>query len=228
MKELWYPCRNSAHGKHRHRHADGGIQIGLVAGEAGNSAGIHRCFQRFAGATLRFAHPENKEYGQYKAGDGAGEEGHLPAVAFADHAAGEVAEGGADGDGEVEDAEDAVAVFFGVEVREQGGCEDAEAGLADAESGVAEVEGEVGVDRTGEEVAEAPKDDAGDDEGLARETVAEPAGERRGEHVGDEEPEGERAHLRVGGREAVVGDSGLDKGEFAGEEVAVYIVEEIY
>jgi len=34
--------------------------------------------------------------------------------------------------------------------------------------------------------------------------------------------------LRVGGREAVVGDSGLDKGEFAGEEVAVYIVEEIY
>ncbi len=58
----------------------------------------------------------------------------------ADVPADEVAEGRADGDGDVEDGEDAVALVFGVEVGEDGGGEDAEGGLADAEGSVAEVE----------------------------------------------------------------------------------------
>ncbi len=76
---------------------------------------------------------------------------------FSDGAADEVAECGADGDGYVEDGEDAVALVFGVEVGEEGGGEDAEAGFADAERGVAEVERVVGVDRGGKEVDARPR-----------------------------------------------------------------------
>ena len=61
-----------------------------------------------------------------------------PAVVFADGSADEVAERGADEEGDVEDGEDAVALIFGVEVREDRGGEDAEAGFAYAESGVAD------------------------------------------------------------------------------------------
>ncbi len=59
---------------------------------------------------------------------------------FADGSADEVAESGADGNGHVEDGEDTVALVGLVEVGEERGGEDAEAGFADAESGVADVE----------------------------------------------------------------------------------------
>ena len=69
---------------------------------------------------------------------------------------------------------------------------------------------------------EAPQDCAGDDKGLAAIAVAEPAGERRGQHVDDEHGGGECAHLLAGGVEF-----SLDEREFAGEDVAIDVVEEV-
>ena len=156
------------------------------------------------------------------AGDGGDDEGAAPAEVFADDAADEVAEGGADEDGDVEDGEDAVALVFGVEVGEDGGGEDAEAGFADAEGGVADVERVVGVDAGGEEVDAAPEECGDDDHGLAGEAVAQVAGDGRGGHVGDHEPEGEGSDVLVGEVELAF-DLLLD----AGEDVAVDVVDEV-
>ncbi len=151
-----------------------------------------------AGSARGLLHEECDEDGDDGAGDGGDDEGFAPAEVFAYGAADEVAEGGADEEGDVEDGEDAVALIFGVEVGEERGSEDAEAGFAYAESGVAEVERVVGVDGGGEEVDAAPEEGGDDDHGLAGEAVAEPSGDGRGGHVGDHEPEGERADLLVG------------------------------
>ena len=78
------------------------------------------------------------------------------------------------------------------------------------------------MDPGGGQSGQAPEHRAGDDERLAREAVAEPAGERRGEHVEEEERGGQRAHLLVGGVEFA-----LDEREFAGEDVAVDVVEQV-
>ena len=79
-------------------------------------------------------------------GDGGDDEGRdASRSARRRRAADEIAERGADGDGDVEDGEDAVALASGVEVGEERGGEDAEAGFADAECGVADVERVVGV-----------------------------------------------------------------------------------
>jgi hypothetical protein len=51
--------------------------------------------------------------------------------------AGQVAEGGADGNGDVKDGEDAIAFALRIEVGEHGGGKDAEGGLADADQRVA-------------------------------------------------------------------------------------------
>ena len=59
---------------------------------------------------------------------------------FADGTTNDVAERGTYGDGYVEDGEDSVALVFGVEVGEECGGEDAEAGLAYAQRGMADVE----------------------------------------------------------------------------------------
>ena len=110
----------------------------------------------------------------------------------------------------------------GIEVGEECGGEDAEAGLAYAQRGVADVERIVGVDGGGEEVDAAPEESGDDDHGFAREAIAEPAGEGRGGHVGDHELEGEGAELRVGDVELV-----LDLLLHAGEDVAVDVVDEV-
>ena len=144
------------------------------------------------------------------------------AVMFSDGTADKVAEGGADRDGYVEDGEDAVALAGRVEVGEEGGGEDAEGGFADAEGGVAEVERVVGMDKGGEKVNRAPEEGGDNDHGLAREAVAEPAGDRGGGHVGEHEPEGERADLRVG-EVKLTFDLLLD----AREDVAVDVVDEV-
>jgi len=173
-------------------------------------------------ATSGLAHEEGDEEGDDGAGDGGDDEGHAPAEVLAYGATDEVAERRSDGDGDVEDGEDAVALIFGVEVGKDRGGEDAEAGFADTERGVAEVERVVGVDGGGEEVDAGPKEGGDDDHWLAGEAVAEPAGDRRGEHVGEHEPEGERAYLLVGDEEFVF-DLLLD----AGEDVAVDVVDEV-
>ena len=76
--------------------------------------------------------------------------------------------------------------------------------------------------RGGEEVDAGPEEGGDDDHRLAREAVAQPAGDRRGEHVGEHEPEGERSDLGVGGVELA-----LDLLLHAGEDVAVNVVDEI-
>ena len=175
-----------------------------------------------AGAALGFAAPEAIERRDDEAGNGADEERPAPAPAGAELAAGQVAQGRADGNGQIEDGEDAVAVALGIEVGQHGGGEDAEGGLADADDRPGGCRGPVAVDPDGGQRGQAPENRAGDDQRLAREAVAEPAGERRGEHIEEEERGGQRAHLLVGGVEFA-----LDQREFAGKDVAVDVVEQV-
>ena len=58
--------------------------------------------------------------------------------------------------------------------------------------------------------------------GLTREAVAQPAGQRRGKHIEKEQRGCQRAHLLVGGVEFA-----LDQREFAGQDVAVDVVEQV-
>ena len=87
---------------------------------------------------------------------------------------------------------------------------------------MAQVERVVGVDRGGEEVHAAPEERGDDDHGFAGKAVAQPAGDGRGEHVGDHEPEGEGADVFVGEMELDL-DLLLD----AGKDVAVDVVDEV-
>jgi hypothetical protein len=78
------------------------------------------------------------------------------------------------------------------------------------------------VNPDGGERGKAPEDRAGDDERLAREAVSEPAGQRGGDHIEEEQRGGQRAHLLVGGVEVA-----LDQRQFAGQDVAVDVVEQV-
>ena len=78
------------------------------------------------------------------------------------------------------------------------------------------------MDGGGEEVDAAPEEGGDDDHGLAGEAVAEPACDGRGGHIGDHEPEGERADLVVGDVELA-----FDLLLYAGEDVAVDVVDEV-
>ena len=69
---------------------------------------------------------------------------------------------------------------------------------------------------------QAPSTAPGDDERLAAHAVAEPACERRDQHVGDEERGGERSHLLIGRAEFA-----LDQRNLAGKNVAVDVVEQV-
>jgi len=95
----------------------------------------------------------------------------------------QIAKSRANGNRQIKDGEDAIAVAFAVEVGQHRGGEDAEGGLADADQGMANVEGRVVVNPGGAERGHAPEHCSGDDERLARKSVAEPAGERRYKHV---------------------------------------------
>ena len=150
------------------------------------------------------------------------DEGVAPAEVFSYDAADEVAEGRSDEEGYVEDGENAVALVFGIEIGEDRGGKDAEAGFTDAEGGVANQERIVGVDAGGEKVDTRPEESGDDDHGLAWETITEPSSDWRGGHVGDHEPEGEGPDVLVGEVELAF-DLFLD----AGEDVAVDIVDEV-
>ncbi len=180
------------------------------------------CRGAFGLGAFGFLHDRGDEEGDEDSGDGGDDEAPSPAEVLGDGAADEIAERRADRDGDVEEGEDAIAAGGGVEVGEHGGGEDAEGGLADAEGGVAEVEGGEGVDGCGEEVDAAPEEGGDDDHGFAGEAVAEPAGDRRGGHVGDHEPEGERADLGVGEVELA-----FDLLLNSGEDVAIDVVDEV-
>ena len=69
---------------------------------------------------------------------------------------------------------------------------------------------------------QTPEHRAKDDERLARVPIAEPARERRNEHVGDEERGGKRPHLLIGRMKFA-----LDERNFTGKNVAINIVQQI-
>ena len=98
----------------------------------------------------------------------------------------------------------------------------AKAGLADSERCVAYVERVIGVNAGGKEVDAAPEEGGDDDHRFAGKTIAEPPGDRRGAHIGDHEPEGERPDLPVV-KEKLLLYLLLD----AGKDVAVYVVDEV-
>jgi hypothetical protein len=133
--------------------------------------------------------------GDEETGDGADKEGLTPAPCSTHLSAGEVAQSSADGNGDVKDGEDAVAIALGVEVCDDSRREDGERGFANADDCMAEVESPVVVNPGGGESGEAPEHGAADDERLATEAISEPAGERSSQHVDEEHGRGERAHL---------------------------------
>src|SRR5262249_37030964 len=155
---------------------------GFVLKKREDSSLLHACFLLLAGAPCGLFHEERDEDGDDGAGYGGDDERPAPTVVFADSASDEIAERGTDGEGDVEDGKDAVALVLGIEVREYGGGEDAKAGFADPEGGVAKVERVVGVNTGGEEVDAAPEEGGDDDHGLAWKAVAEPAGDGRRAH----------------------------------------------
>src|SRR5258708_11552981 len=114
-----------------------------------------------------------------------------PAVVLTDHSTYEVAERSSYGNGNVEDGEHAVALLGWIEVRKQSGSEDSEARLTDAQRGMAKVQRVVGVDGCSEEVDATPEQRRDDDHRFAREAIAQPSRDRRGDHIRDHEPEGE-------------------------------------
>ncbi len=78
------------------------------------------------------------------------------------------------------------------------------------------------MDECGAKRGQAPQDSTDDDERLAAKPVAEPASERRDDHIGEKERRGQRAHLLVGGMKLT-----LDQRLLAGQNIAVDVVEQI-
>ena len=193
-----------------------------IAEEAGETGAVCGGLEGVRGAAFWFAHEEPEGEGDEDAGSGGDVEGHAPAVAFAEDAAEEIAESSADGDGDVENAQDTVTIFFRIEVGEEGGGKDGEGGLTDADGSVADEQRVVAVNGGGEEGGSGPDEGSGDDEGFARETVAEPAGGGGDPHISEEECRGEEPGLRI-----VDMKFALDEGLDAGEHVAVNEVEEV-
>ena len=103
-----------------------------------------------------------------------------------------------------------------------GRSKDGEGRFANAHKRLARVEGPVAVNPDGAEGCQAPEDGAGHNERLAAVPVAEPAGERRGNHIENEHRRGQRAHLLVGGVEFT-----LDEGLCAGQNVSVNEIEQV-
>ena len=139
-----------------------------------------------------------------------------------DNAGGEIAQSGAYGNGQVKEAQDAIAFDLGIEVGEQRGREDAEGRFADPHDGVAKIQRVVAVHGCREQGEQAPKHGPGDQQRLAWKTIAEPAGQRRGDHVSHEEGVGQRPHLLVVDAEFL-----LHQGLHSGQNVAIKIVEEV-
>ncbi len=222
LEEGGHPPGDATEGEGDGGVAEDGGEVGGVFDEREDGSFFEFGFFTLTCAACGLLHEDGDEDGDDCRGDGGDDEGHAPAVVFAYGASDEVAEGRAYGYGYVEDGEDAVALVFGVEVGEERGGEDAEAGLAYAERRVAEVERVIGVDGRGEEVDGGPEEGGCDDHGLAGEAVAQPSGDGRGAHVGDHEPEGEGADVFVGEMEL-----GFYLLLDAREDVAVDVVDEV-
>ena len=222
VQKFRHPVGDAAHGKGEHRQAEGCGEESGIAEESGEGGPISCGLDVIFCAAHWLPAEDAVEECHDESRNRADEEGLTPSPHRSHLATSHVAESGTDGNRDVEDGEDTIAVALGIEVGDHCRRENAEGGFADADDGVTEVERPVAVDPRGAERGEAPEHGAGDDEGLAAIAIAEPAGERRGQHVDKEHGGGERAHLLAGGVEFI-----LNQGKFAGEYVAVDVVEEV-
>jgi hypothetical protein len=222
VQKFGYPVGDASHGEGEHSKAEGCGEKGWIAKETCEGGAIGCGFDVVLRTADRFAAEETVECRDDEAGDGANEERLSPAPGRSHLSAGHIAKRRANRDRGVEDGKDAIAVPFWVKVGDDGGGEDTERGLADADNGMAYVECPVAVYPCSAEGGEAPQHRACDDERLATVAVAEPAGEWRSQHVDNKHGSGERAHLLARGVEFI-----LNEGEFAGEDVAVDVVEQV-
>ena len=69
---------------------------------------------------------------------------------------------------------------------------------------------------------QAPKNRAGNNHRLTPVAITQPTGERRGDHIEDEERRSQRTHLLVAGMEFV-----LDRQHFTSEDVPVNVIQQI-
>ncbi len=222
VKKFGYPVRDAPHSEGQHGKPERGGQEGGIAEESGDGGAIGCCFDVVFSSACGLTSEDAIECGDDQSGNGADEEGLTPSPYCAYLATRQISEGGANGNCGVEDGQDAIAVALRIEVGYDSGGEDAEGSLANADDGVAEVERPVAVHPGGGEGGHAPEHRAGDDEGLAAIAVAEPAGQRRGQHVNEKHGRGECAHLLAGGVEFI-----LNEREFARKDVAIDVVEQV-
>jgi len=87
---------------------------------------------------------------------------------------------------------------------------------------MANVEGPVIVNPPGTKSSQAPKNNANNNQWFTPKTVAQPACERCGEHVKNEQSCSKRAHLLIGNVELA-----LDKGLRTRKDVPIYVVEQV-
>src|SRR5438270_4235785 len=140
---------------------------------------------------------EEEEEGDEDAGSGADVEGHAPSITRTELSADDVAEGGADRYGHIEDGEDASAALDGEEVGEISGRDRNERGFSDADHRMADEHGRVVAGKGGHQGGERPDDGAKDDDVAAGVAVSEPTRRRAGDHVADAEGGGEETDLGV-------------------------------
>ena len=105
-------------------------------------------------------------------GNRADEIRRAPAPQTAEFPARQIAERRADGNGEIEDGEDAIAVALGIEIGQHGGRVNAKGGLAHAHQRATHKKAQVGVNKAAAERGQAPDDGARNDERLAAVAVA--------------------------------------------------------
>ena len=88
--------------------------------------------------------------------------GSAPSKMRTDHAGGDIAESRANRNGEVKEAQDAIAFYLRIEVGEQRRREDAKGRFADPDYGVAKIQSVVAMHGCGEQREQAPKHGPGD------------------------------------------------------------------
>src|ERR1700733_2242453 len=130
LEEGWHPPGDAAEREGDGRVAEDGGEIGFVLEEGEDGSLLQPGFFMLAGSAGGFAHEGSDEERDKDSGNRGDDEGHAPAEVFADGAADEVAECGADGDGDVEDGEDTIALVGFVKICEERWSKDAEAGFA--------------------------------------------------------------------------------------------------
>ena len=133
-----------------------------------------------------------------------------------------IAQRRAHGNRHVEEGDRQVAAAGREEVGDPGGADRAVAGLPHPDQDPEEQEQHQIGRPARKRRAQAPDRDAGGDQALARQAVAQVAEERRGEKVAEQEGEIEAAQLAVGKVQLP-----LDRGQDRGRDLPVEVVEEV-